>query len=173
MKTLFLALLASSALAAAIPAVAQAHDYGQGGYAGGEDWNNGGATYAQFNEEYRHIAQMIRHGASDGTLNRRQIAGSFHELRYIQSLAYSEQRNGNYNPGIVQARLTRLHDGLHFRHDTAHAYRDRAEQQNYDRGYGNTYNQRGDYRSDNNYRDQNIQPNWSHDDRDGYSTPPR
>lgn len=171
MKTLFIALLASSAMAAAVPVVAQAHDYQPGGYAGGEDWNNGGATYAQFNQEYQHIAQMIRHGASDGTLNRRQIAGSFHELRYIQSLAYSQQRNGYYDPRIIQARLTRLHDGLHFRHDAAHAYRDRSDQQNYGRDYGNTYNQRGDSRSDNAYRDQNDEPNSSNDGRDGYVNP--
>ena len=171
MKNLLIALLASSAVAGAIPAVVQAHENEQSGYSGGEDWNNGGATYVQFNEEYRHLAQMIRHGASDGTLNRRQIAGSFHELRYIQSLAYSQQRNGYYNSAMIQARLTRLHDGLHSRHDAAHGYRDRAERQNYDRGYGNTYNQGWDSRSDNNSRNQDGQPNWSNDGRDGYSNP--
>ena len=131
-------LACGSILAAAAPAIAQAHDvsgYGQRGDIAGGDWNNGGATYDQFTQEYDHIAQMIRHSTRDGTLNQRQIAGSWNELRYIRALAYHQQRSGHYNPQIIQARLTRLHDGLHLRHDGAH----RAQ----DRDYGNDSGQYG------------------------------
>ena len=117
-------------LAAVAPVMAQAHDvapgYSQGGYNGGGDWNNGGATYDQFTREYDHIAQMIRHSANDGTLNSRQIAGSWNELRYIRRLAYAQQQRGYYNPQVIQARLTRLHEGLHLRHDAGHMAQERS-----------------------------------------------
>ena len=37
--------------------------------------NNGGASYADFNQEYQHIWQYIQHGMSDGPYRRRQAQG--------------------------------------------------------------------------------------------------
>ena len=118
-------------LAAAAPVIAQAHDgshgYSQDGDRADGSWNNGGETYDKFIQEYDHTAEMIRHSVSDGTLNQRQVAGSLNELRYIRRLAYTQQQRGNYNPRIIQARLGRLHEGLHLRHVAGHQAQERAD----------------------------------------------
>jgi hypothetical protein len=171
MKHLAKLLACGSILAAvAAPVITQAHEVApgydsQGGYTLGGDWNNGGASYDQFTQEYDHIAQMIRHSASDGTLNQRQIAGSWNELRYIRRLAYSEQQQGYYNPQIIQARLTRLHDGLHQRHDAGHRAQERGygnDRGGYGNGYGYGYSN-GDHRRNDGYSNDDDDRNGGRD----------
>jgi hypothetical protein len=129
MTKLMIALLASCTLVAAIPAVAQAHD--------DDDWNNGGATYSQFDSEYQHIWQMIQHGVSDGSYSRWQAASFYRQMRTIRARAYWEEQNGEYDAQDTQAQLVALHDRLHVAHERGH---DRLDNQFYrwgDRGYNN------------------------------------
>lgn len=131
MRRIVKLLACGAILAAAAPVIAQAHDVGRGSSQGGDpfavDWNNGGDTYDEFIQEYDHTAEMIRHSVRDGTLNQRQVAGSWNELRYIRRLADTQQRRGAYNPRIIQARLDRLHEGLHLRHVAGHQAQERAD----------------------------------------------
>ncbi len=154
MKTLLIALLASSTLAAALPSLAQAHEnedyrYSQGGGAH-NDWNNGGGSYAEFNQEYRHIWQGIQHGLNDGSLSRQQAWRFSRELRSIQARAYWEQRQGGYNSGEAQAQLERLHERIHAIHDRGHerqGYYGAGQGYGYGQSHG-SYDDRRDNDSD-------------------------
>jgi hypothetical protein len=68
MKRLLVALLATSTLALAVPAFA--HDPQAPGT--DESWNNGGATYGDFSQEYQHIWDGIQHGVGDGSYTQAQ-----------------------------------------------------------------------------------------------------
>ena len=149
----FLTAVAASALLVAAGA-ANAHDlpYGQqqGEASQDQEWNNGGADYSQFQQEYDHILQSIRHSMSDGSLSRRQGAQFYRELQSIKRAAYSEEENGDYNSGWVQERLEQLHNRIHATHDREHQqnrYRYGYGQQGY--GYDNSgrnpYNQNNQY----------------------------
>ena len=151
MKTLLIALLASSTLATALPSMAQAHEYetygyNQNGWAN-DDWNNGGNSYAEFNQEYQHIWQGIQHGLNDGSLSRQQAWRFSRELRSIQARAYWEQRQGGYNSGEAQAQLERLHERIHAIHDRGHerqGYYGAGQGYGYGQNYGGGYDDRRD-----------------------------
>lgn len=123
MKTLLIALLATSTLGLAAPAFA--HDPPQVTHAGATDWNNGGDTYSEFNAEYQHIWEGIQHGVSDGSYTQAQAQQYYREMQNIRSRADMMQRSGRYDPRDIQARLERLHDVMHDAHDEGHAQQDR------------------------------------------------
>jgi hypothetical protein len=100
-----------------------------------EDWNNGGDTFAEFNDEYQHIMNNIQQGLRDGSYTRRQAQSFSRTLQRIRDRADSMERNGRYDPQDTQARLERLHNMLHDQHDAAQARQ-------------NQYGNRGNY----NYR---------------------
>ncbi len=148
MRKLIVAIMASSALAMAIPVVAQAHNENEAAASADEDWNNGGGTYANFDQEYHHIWDGIQHGLSDGSYTRREAYRFYREMRYIHARADWQERSGNYDPEDIQARLESLHERMHIAHERGH---ERLDQYG---GYGN------DWRGGNNngYRDQNGNP---------------
>src|SRR5437762_2235413 len=77
MKKLMVALLATSTMAFAVPALA--HDYDDQAYAQ-DDWNNGGDSYGEFYQEYQHIWQGIQHGLSDGSYTPGQARGYYRAM---------------------------------------------------------------------------------------------
>ena len=86
MKKLFIALLASTALLAAAPAVASAHENGYGGYYNnGNDWDRDGG-YNSFRQEFDHLYQGVQHGLSDGSINRWQAR------RFYDAISDARQR---------------------------------------------------------------------------------
>jgi len=90
-----------------------------------DDWNNGGDTYAEFEEEYRHILQVIQHGQRDRTISRYRAQQFYRELQSIRRAAYYDQQDGGYEGDYVQSRLERLHDRIDARHDRNHERQDR------------------------------------------------
>src|SRR5258708_15068814 len=119
MRKLLIAMLASSAVAGTVPAVAFAHD--ESGYGSDNDnWNNGGSDYRQFEQEYQHIWQGIQHGLGDGSLTRRQAYQFYREMRYIRARADWQERSGNYDSEDIQARLESLHERMHIAHARGH-----------------------------------------------------
>ena len=92
---------------------------------GDDTWNNGGASYADFNQEYQHIWQGIQHGLSDGSYTRRQAQGFYRAMQQIKARADWMQRSGRYDPQDTQARLERLHDTMHDAHEQGHERQDR------------------------------------------------
>lgn len=125
MKRLMFALLATSALSFTVPALA--HEPGeQPGLTADEQWNNGGADYANFDQEYRHIWDGIQHGLGDGSYTHGQAQQYFLAMQDIRARADWMQRNGRYDPQEIQARLERLHNDMHAAHDLGHALQDRA-----------------------------------------------
>ena len=112
-------------------AMHQAHEAGHAiqnlGGGGGDDeaWNNGGASYADFNQEYQHIWQGIQHGLSDGSYTRRQAQGFYRAMQQIRARANWMERNGRYDPEDTQARLERLHETMHAAHERGHERLDR------------------------------------------------
>ncbi|MDP9424299.1 MAG: hypothetical protein M3Q19_15965 [Pseudomonadota bacterium] len=113
------------------------YGYGQygGGYSGGSDWNNGRGGYGLFEREYRHTIEGIRHGLSDGTYSRRQADRFYRELENIRYDAMRSMRYGSYRDDFIRARMTRLHQRMHFKHDRNHDRQD---------GYG-SYGSYGGY----------------------------
>ena len=93
----------------------------------GEDdsWNNGGASYSDFNAEYQHIWQGIQHGLSDGSYTRREAQRFYRAMQQIRSRADWMERNGRYDPQDTQARLERLHEAMHAAHERGHDRLDR------------------------------------------------
>ncbi len=107
----------------------------QGQVGGDDNWNTGGDTYADFNQEYQHIWQGIQHGVSDGSYTRLQAQGFYRAMQQIRARAEYMERSGRYDPQDTQPRLERLHNVMHDAHERGHQLQDR---------YGNN----GDY----NYR---------------------
>ncbi len=105
--------------------------YGSG-YGRGSDWNSGRASYSRFEQQYRHDIDGIRHGLSDGSFSRWQANAFFRELEGIRRDAYRSMRYGNYRDGYIQARMARLHQRMHLRHETNHERNDAYG----DGGYG-------------------------------------
>ena len=109
-------------------AMHQAHEIGhaiQDNHQGDDAWNNGGANYADFNQEYQHIWQGIQHGLSDGSYTRRQAQGFYRAMQQIKARADWNERNGRYDPQDTQARLERLHETMHAAHERGHELQDR------------------------------------------------
>ena len=137
MKKLMIALLATSTMAMAAPALA--HDNQDEPYAQGDDWNNGGGDYAEFNQEYQHIWQGVQHGLSDGSYTPRQAQQFYRAMQQIRARAYGMERAGYYDSEDIQQRLERLHEYMHVAHERGH------ERQNQYYGYGNNYGYGGNY----------------------------
>lgn len=135
MRKFIVAMMASSALAMMIPVIAQAHDNETGVASAEEEWNNGGATYQDFDQEYQHIWQGIQHGLSDGSYTQREAYQFYREMRNIRARASWEERQGYYAPEEIQARLERLHQRMHTAHERGHDRLDRYN--NNDRQDGN------------------------------------
>ena len=136
MKKLFASIVAAAALAAGAPSMAQAHDY-QGQVYDDDDWNNGGDTYDEFNQEYRHIWQGIQHGLEDGSYSRREASYFYRRMQMIRQSADWQYRSGYFNPQQIQYQLERLHEQMHVAHERGHERLDRYSDWNNDRGdYG-------------------------------------
>ena len=152
MKMFLAALLVGSMMATAIPVIVQAHD--ENGAAADDNWDNGGATYSQFDQEYQHIWQGIQHGVSDGSYTQRQAYRFYRQMRYIHARADGEQRSGNYDPEPIQAQLESLHERLHIAHAQGHQ---RLDSYGYNRGngYNNGYDRNNGYNPNNGYNSNN------------------
>jgi len=126
MKRIFITGVALAALMGAAPATAQPGHHQGGAYEqDDDDWNNGGDTYAEFEEESRHILQVIQHGQRDRTISRYRAQQFYRELQSIRRAAYYDQQDGGYEGDYVQRRLERLHDRIDARHDRNHERQDR------------------------------------------------
>jgi opacity protein-like surface antigen len=161
MRKLLMVTAVAAAFCAAGTAQAQyagQYGYGQygGGYSGNSDWNQGRRGYSQFDREYRHTIEGIRHGLSDGTFSPAQANRFYRELQSIRYDAMRSMRYGNYQDTYIQARMARLHQIMHFQHDRNH--------ERYD-GYGN-YGNYGDYAPNNGGYDYGSGHNHEHDDDD-------
>ena len=121
MKRLMIALLATSTMAFAVPA--QAHPE-QPGAVEEDHWNNGGASYGDFNQEYQHIWDGIQHGLSDGSYTRSQAQQFYRAMQQIRARADDMNRNGRWDPQDTQARLEQLHNTMHQAHQVGHAIQD-------------------------------------------------
>ncbi len=161
MKRLMIALLATSTMAFAVPALAHPDDHPAPGAA--EQWNNGGASYADFNQEYQHIWDNIQHGLSDGSYSRPQAQQYMRAMQDIRARADVMQRDGRYDPRDTQARLERLHETMHEAHTEGHAAQDRAQS-------GDTWNNGGDTYAEFDQEYQHIWQNIQHGVSDGSYT---
>lgn len=101
MNKLLMVIAAGAALGTAAMASAQYSgqyrypgQYG-GGYSENGDWNQN-RSYADFDREYRHTIDGIRHGLSDGTFSPSRANDFYRELQSIRRAAYSSQQYGNY-----------------------------------------------------------------------------
>ena len=133
MKKLILGLIATAAIGIGLPATANAHpdddDYQQQ-----DDWNNGGNSYAEFDQEYRHIWNGIQHGVNDGSYTPREANYFYRQMQTIRAQADWQARRGYYDGEAIQASLERLHDRMHVSHERGHEGEDW-----YSNGYGNGY----------------------------------
>lgn len=111
MKKLFLALLATTVVAAAGPALAHGDD---------DDDAWGAPSYQAFDQQYRHIWDGIQHGLGDGSFTPWQARSFYRQLQNIRARADWEQRNGYYDQGDIEARLETLHDHMHVAHERGH-----------------------------------------------------
>jgi hypothetical protein len=111
MKRLFLALMATTVLAAGGPALAHDDD---------DDGAWGAASYQAFDQQYHHIWDGIQHGMSDGSYTPGQARYFYRQLQTIRARADWEQRSGYYDQGDIEARLETLHDRMHVAHERGH-----------------------------------------------------
>ena len=121
MKRLMVALLATSTLALAVPAFAHPEDHA---VSTDEQWNNGGASYGDFNQEYQHIWEGIQHGLSDGSYTRSQGQQFYGAMQRIRARADEMQREGRWDPRDTQGQLEQLHNSMHDAHEVGHAIQD-------------------------------------------------
>lgn len=152
MKRVLTALLASCALAVAIPATASAHDdqdgyygnrdYGNRGGYYGNDWNDnrgGNGGYDYFRAEFQHLYDGVQHGLSDGSFSRgeaRQFYWAINNLRRrLDYYRYNDGYLSDWEARDIQRQLTRLHNDMHDAHANGHADRDYGYYN--DRGYSN------------------------------------
>jgi hypothetical protein len=161
MNRLVVALLATSSIAFAIPALA--HPEHPAPNATAEQWNNGGANYADFDQEYQHIWQEIQHGLGDGAYTRPQAQQYMRTMQDIRSRAEAMEREGRYDPQDTQARLQRLHETMHDAHAEGHALQDQAQA-------GEDWNNGGASYADFNQEYQHIWQNIQHGISDGSYT---
>ena len=140
MNKFMIALLATTTMAFAAPALAHPDD--EDGVVV-DNWNNGGDSYAEFDQEYRHIWQGIQHGLSDGSYTSRQAQSYYRAMQQIHARADWQQRSGYYDPEDIQGRLERLHNTMHVAHDRGHERMDRWG----DWGNSGRYNGYYNYRS--------------------------
>ena len=155
MKKMLITLMTTAVVAAGIPAVASAHPGEDAEYAVG-DWNNGGATYADFTREYQHIIAGIEHGVGDGSYNRYEANNFYRQMQRIRYRAYYQQQRGYYNPEETQDQLQRLHEQMHATHERGH-----ERQDYYSGGYNRSYNgeaYRGYDQYNRAYRDDRYRP---------------
>lgn len=125
MNKLLMVIAAGAALSTAGMASAQhSGQYGYsgqyGGYSQNNDWNNRNRGYASFERQYRHTIDGIRHGLSDGTFTRSRANEFYRELQSIRRAAYLSQQYGNYSHQYAQARMARLHQRMHVKHERSH-----------------------------------------------------
>jgi hypothetical protein len=124
MKRLMVALLATSAMALAVPAFAHPDHPETPGVSTDESWNNGGASYGDFNQEYQHIWDGIQHGLSDGSYTRSQGQQFYGAMQRIRGRAEEMQREGRWDPRDTQAQLEQLHNSMHEAYEVGHAIQD-------------------------------------------------
>jgi hypothetical protein len=161
MKRLLITLLATSTMAFAVPALAHPEDRPTPGAT--EQWNNGGGSYADFNQEYQHIWDDIQHSLGDGSYSQPQAQQYMRAMQDIRARADAMQRDGRYDPHDTQARLERLHETMHAAHAEGHATQDRAQS-------GGTWNNGGGSYAEFDQEYQHIWQNIQHGVSDGSYT---
>ena len=127
MKKLALALLATSTLAVAAPALAQ-------GYYG-DNWNP--PSYGDFWPQYQHVCDLIDHGQRDGSYTPEQAGHFYRALQSIRYRAMWQKDHGLYDGREINARFDDLDRRMTAAHAEGHL---RFE---YGGGYG--YRPYGDY----------------------------
>ena len=150
MKKLLFTLGTIAAVTAGWPVVANAHP-DDDAYQQSDDWSNGGESYAEFDQEYRHIWNGIQHGVSDGSYTPREANYFYRQMQNIRAQADWQARQGYYDGGQIQASLERLHERMHGAHERGHERQDWY-------GYGNRgdgYRQPSTYADPYGYRGQN------------------
>ncbi|MBC7637061.1 MAG: hypothetical protein H7251_15820 [Acetobacteraceae bacterium] len=123
MNKLILGLMASAALGICMPTAASAHP-DEDAYQQQDDWNNGGDSYAEFDQEYRHIWNGIQHGLNDGSYTPREANYFYRQMQIIRAKADWQARRGYYDGGRIQASLEQLHDRMHNAHGRGHERED-------------------------------------------------
>ena len=161
MKKLLLTLVTIAAVSVGLPAVADAQLEEEANWQQ-DDWNNGGNSYAEFDQEYRHIWNGIRHGLGDGSYTPREANYFYRQMQNIRARADWQARSGYYDGGQIQAALEQLHDRMHNVHERGH---DRQQQYYYGNRGGYGYGQPSAYGNPYGYRDQNRGNNWYSGDR--------
>lgn len=164
MKRLMIALLATSTMGLAVPAFAHEHPE-EPGVSTDEHWNNGGANYADFDQEYQHIWDGIQHGLSDGSYTQNQAQQYFRAMQEIKRRADWMQQSGRWDPQDTQARLEQLHEEMHAAHERGHAMMDRGQSP------GDDWNNGGDSYAEFNQEYQHIWQGIQHGLSDGSYTP--
>lgn len=123
MKVLLAALVATTALSAAVPASSQNYygrdqrDYGRGQ----NDWERG-SSY-RLSQRFDHAYRGIQHGLEDGSFTRWEAQGFFEHVRELRRRLAYYQRGGRLNGWERQdldRRLQRLHDVTHAAHEDGH-----------------------------------------------------
>ena len=141
MKRLLIALAAATAcVSGAAQAHTESHVQIGGGYAQDDDWNNGGDSYDEFQAEYQHILQGIRHGLSDGTFNRYEASQFYRELQNIRLSAYYARDGWDDSGDEIQARLEQLHERMHIIHERRYQDEENSDWNNGSGAYYRNYN---------------------------------
>ena len=149
MKKVILGLMASAAVAISFPTAANAHP-DEDAYQQQNDWNNGGDSYAEFDQEYRHIWDGIQHSLNDGSYTPREANYFYRQMQNIRAQADWQARSGYYDGGRIQVSLEQLHDRMHVTHERGHEREDRSGYGYGNRGYG--YGQPSPYADPYGYR---------------------
>ena len=156
MNRLVIGLLATSAIAFAVPALAHPPEPGhvEAGHNEQDNWSNGGASYGDFNQEYQHIWDQIQHGLSDGSYTQSQAQQFRREMQDIRARADSMNQSGRWQPRETQARLEQLHNTMHRSHSEGHAIQDTQHNEGSWNNGGRTY---GDFNTEYQHIWQSIQ----------------
>lgn len=117
MKKMISALLAVSALAVAVPAMAD--DYGRGGYGdrGGYDRDGRGGYGENLRQTYEQIERKIERAERMRMISRREAASLMAQLRDLRRLDMSYRRSGGLNRwerADLQRRADRLEARVRF-----------------------------------------------------------
>ena len=120
-------LLASAAMAMALPQSASAHERGQQGrYSDWEDRDND--AYRRFFEELQHLDEGVEHGLNDGSIDPRDARQFDRAIGSAQQqLASYYRRQGYLNRWQVQdiqRRIEQIHVIMHEVHDDGHDTQD-------------------------------------------------
>lgn len=127
MRRVLSVLLASAAMALALPPSASAHERGQQGrYDDWEDRDND--AYDRFYEELQHLDDGVEHGLNDGSIDRHDARQFDRAIGSVQQqLVYYYRKQGylsRWQVQDMQRRIEQLHILMHDVHDDGHDAQD-------------------------------------------------